>query len=97
MSLTMYVYDLTDDVTGQVIYVGQTYNLKARFQVHRSVRKRKDLSINVLEEINTGDCMVLTIANHLEQYWIEQMEAWGFTLENKYNNKKRKSWAKKRI
>lgn len=96
MGLIMYVYDLTDNVTGQVIYVGQTYQPKQRFQVHRSMRKPCDISMNILEELHTGDWTVLTLANNMEQYWIEQMETWGFKLENKYNNK-RKLCQKKRI
>lgn len=97
MSLTMYIYDITDNNTQMVIYVGQTYSPKSRFQVHKSLRKRSDLTFNILESINTGDCTVLSLANELEKYWIEQMIQWGFKLENKYYNKKTKSWLKKRI
>lgn len=86
----LYVYTLSDPLTNEVKYIGQTNNLKKRFTSHMNDRtisyksnwikslKLKNLCpvIEILEECSKDD------VDFLEIYWIEQFKNWGFKLTN---------------
>lgn len=92
------IYTLS--LNGSVFYVGCTQNsVTQRFLAHLYVAKRNNrhslyrkirwiLLNNRLPEVEILDTIISTKEDALntEQYWISQMEAWGFKLLNKHKN-----------
>lgn len=83
------IYFLSDASTGNIHYVGATKSsLKNRLKAHRwAVGSRKLTALKAsgikLQIGKLDECAVSESAFY-ENYWIDQMRAWGFTLTNDY-------------
>lgn len=90
MGKTTFIYTLSHPTTGEVRYVGKSDNPNYRFINHckdkRPTRNRSWILglknqgllpvMEVLEEVKNSDW------EDVEKYWIAQMKAWGFRLNN---------------
>lgn len=89
-----YIYSLSDPMTGEIRYIGKTYNeLKKRLYSHIMECKtdRKTHKINWIKSllsnnkkpiISTIDIVPKSDWEYWEKYWIEQFKQWGFNLTN---------------
>ncbi len=87
----VYIYTLAHPITNEIRYVGKTVNLKKRYIQHitNSVKTHCKSWINSLLKDNLLPKMeVLEETNNelkweqLEQYWINQLQQWGYSLTN---------------
>jgi hypothetical protein len=82
------IYTLEDPRTGHIRYVGATHNLKERNFRHNSLSNKANIKkhfwIKELKENKLRAVMnVIDFGGRdIENYWIEQMRAWGFDLLN---------------
>jgi hypothetical protein len=89
-----YIYTLSDPISNNIKYIGQTKNLKDRLQRHMNPSNLKStwtpkskwlkyLKNNnlkpIMEVLDIGD---ENIIDDLEIYWIGQFKQWGFKLKN---------------
>lgn len=88
-----YIYILLDPRTNIVKYVGKTTNPKDRLRCHikdAKLKRRNNLSCNWIKSLLKLNLepkfeIIDEIEGEwewLEQYWIAQFKAWGFTLKN---------------
>lgn len=86
-----YIYTLSDPISGDIRYVGQTNNIKIRYKKHISNTKRKTKVINWIKSLKNKnlkpiieiiDIVDYNNRNFWEEYWIWQMKVWGFNLMN---------------
>lgn len=69
----IYIYTLSrDDIP---FYVGATTNVYNRKKSHRHYRANDDSY--------TFDVIDITLDESMEQYWVQQLQVWGFELENR--------------
>lgn len=89
-----YIYCLWDKNENDIFYIGATVNPKNRLIGHRSSNieyyinennnyssRKKDRNVNmsIIDEIEFKERKEL---GAVEDYWIHQFMAWGFTLQN---------------
>ncbi len=95
-----YIYFLKDSITNEIRYVGQTDNIKRRYNTHLQKAINKDSSeyntyksrwIRKLLESNTSpmieiieECIDLESSNLREKYWIEDLIKNGSQLTNSH-------------
>ena len=89
-----HIYSLSDPNTGEIRYVGKTYNqLRKRLYSHLNECKsgNKSHKINWIKSLlSNNEIPVISIIDTVptnqwqfwEQYWIEQFKQWGFNLTN---------------
>jgi hypothetical protein len=96
--VNIFIYTLTNLTNNKVFYIGRAVNMKQRLNIHLNDRnsfksKKNDILAEILsaglspliEEIDCVTCKSSkdeTYANSVEEYWISQFRAWGFTLVN---------------
>lgn len=90
----IFIYTLTDPITKNVRYVGQTSNIKARYYRHiydaklNGLKNKRCSWIKSLLNNNTRPILdIIDIVEYKnwifwEQYWISQFKVWGFDLVN---------------
>ena len=88
------IYSLSDPTTGEIRYIGKTYNaLRKRLYSHINECKsdNKSHKINWIKSllnndevpiISTIDIIPTSEWQYWEKYWIEQFKQWGFNLTN---------------
>ena len=88
------IYSLSDPNTGEIRYIGKTYNkLRKRLYAHINECKsdNKSHKISWIKGLlSNGEIPVISIIDIVptddwqfwEQYWIEQFKQWGFNLTN---------------
>ena len=97
-----YVYKLIDPITNEIRYVGQTDNIKRRYDnhissslnknshsynTHKSCWVRKVINNNLLPIIEVlEECDSLEQSNIRERYYIEKLTNEGYKLTNSYVN-----------
>lgn len=95
-----YIYKLIDPITNEIRYIGQTDNIKRRYNdhissslnknsssynTHKSCWVRKIINSNLLPIIGVvEECVDLTQSNIREKYYIEKLTNEGFKLTNSY-------------
>lgn len=82
------IYTLTNPITGQIFYVGRTtLNFNRRLNA-AAANKKVESYINKLRKkghspvIEPLDCCSYERRKDVEEYWIQQIAAWGFCLLN---------------
>ena len=87
----IYIYTLAHPITNEIRYVGKTVNLKKRYIQHitNSMKTHCKSWINSLLKENLFPRMEIldeTVDEleweQLEQYWINQLQQWGYSLTN---------------
>ena len=88
----VYIYTLTDPISGQVRYVGKTKNLAQRRHNHlNSCRDKNTHKRNWINKLRKKGCLpIMEVIDEVtesewkywEKYWIQQLAAWGFDLVN---------------
>ena len=88
------IYSLSDPKTGEIRYIGKTYNhLRKRLYAHINECKGDNkshkiswikslLSNNEIPVISTIDIVPTNEWEFWEKYWIDQFRQWGFNLTN---------------
>lgn len=90
---TVWIYTLADPITHSIKYVGKTFRINRRLNDHLRCdgNSKKDTWIKSLKNKNLTPILEIIDAtdefncDFLEQYWISQLKAWGFTLKNMTN------------
>ncbi len=89
--MKIFIYTLSCPITGDIVYVGKTNNLRSRFNQHkkdkRNITKLKSWIISlakkglfpIMEIIDECD---ETNWENTEVFWIQQLKCWGFKLKN---------------
>jgi group I intron endonuclease len=88
--MIIYIYTLSDPLTGEIRYIGKTNNLKTRYQTHVTTIKKSHCSRWIHSLIKNGSKPIMEVLDIvgesnwvlMEQYWISQFKTWGFRLCN---------------
>lgn len=86
MNRILYIYTLSDCLTGDIKNVGCTLDINYRLRGHRSSDTQVSSwirSINGNVSIDILDSCSEAEAPFLESFWIQQMQVWGFNMLNK--------------
>lgn len=89
----VHIYILSNSENGDIFYVGATFCLKRRLGQHINdatyySRKKLTAYLNnmntkpIIEEIDTISVYKKEESLLLENYWIDQLRQWGFSLTN---------------
>lgn len=84
------IYSLSHPINGNIFYVGSTKNkLKVRACKRYKCKTAQEIySLGLIPIAEQIECCSQDVRRETEIFWIQQMKAWGFNLENKhYNNK----------
>ena len=75
----VFIYTLANPITKEIFYVGITKSPHKRFLAH----KYRLGFTPIMEELETVKVCVTNTKLDAEYFWIRQLAAWGFKLENK--------------
>ena len=75
------IYTLAYPSPNDIFYVGITAAPKERLACHKATHK-VDLIFEEIETVDVKDNSFATISV-MERYWVNQLNAWGFSLKNK--------------